>query len=122
MYTILMIEDDEVQLALQRSILMDSGYKLYATADGPQGITIFQKHKIDLVLLDLGLASMSGLEVLREIRRIDEKAKVIVITGYPSVESSVIAMKYGAIDYIQKPFDVKEWLKQIRAILEDVKI
>jgi two-component system phosphate regulon sensor histidine kinase PhoR len=122
MYTILMIEDDEVQLALQRSILMDSGYKLYATADGPQGITIFQKHKIDLVLLDLGLASMSGLEVLREIRRIDEKAKVIVITGYPSVESSVIAMKYGAIDYIQKPFDVKGWLKRIRAILEDVKI
>ncbi|MBA4313275.1 MAG: hypothetical protein C0417_11675 [Chlorobiaceae bacterium] len=120
MYTILMIEDDEVQLALQRSILMDSGYKLYATADGPQGITIFQKHKIDLVLLDLGLASMSGLEVLREIRRIDEKAKVIVITGYPSVESSVIAMKYGAIDYIQKPFDVKTWLKRIRAILDNV--
>lgn len=117
-----MIEDDEVQLALQRSILMDAGYKLFATADGPQGITIFQKHKIDLVLLDLGLASMSGLEVLREIRRIDDKAKVIVITGYPSVESSVIAMKYGAIDYIQKPFDVKGWLKRIRAILEDVKI
>ncbi|MBI5021907.1 MAG: response regulator [Ignavibacteriales bacterium] len=122
MHTILMIEDDEVQLALQRSILMDAGYKLFATADGPQGITIFQKHKIDLVLLDLGLASMSGLEVLREIRRIDDKAKVIVITGYPSVESSVIAMKYGAIDYIQKPFDVKGWLKRIRAILEDVKI
>lgn len=121
MKTILMIEDDEVQLALQRSILMDAGYKLFATADGPQGITIFQNHKIDLVLLDLGLASMSGLEVLREIRRIDDSAKVIVITGYPSVESSVIAMKYGAIDYIQKPINVKEWLTRIRTILEDVK-
>jgi DNA-binding response OmpR family regulator len=120
MKTILMIEDDEVQLALQRSILMDAGYKLFATADGPQGITIYQNHKIDLVLLDLGLASMSGLEVLRELRRIDETAKVIVITGYPSVESSVIAMKYGAIDYIQKPIDVKGWLARIRSIFEDV--
>ena len=119
MYNILMIEDDEMQLALQRSILMDAGYTVHATADGPQGIQIFKKNKIDLVLLDLGIPSMSGIDVLQEVIRIDPDANVIVITGYPSVESSAMAMKFGALDYIEKPVDVKFLLKRIKSILHN---
>jgi DNA-binding NtrC family response regulator len=115
-----MIEDDEVQLRLQRILLMEEGYTVHSTADGPQGITIFKKNQIDLVLLDLGLPTMSGLDVLKEIRIIDNKAKIIVITGYPSVESIVIAMQNGAWDYMQKPIDVTLLLKKINTALHTV--
>ena len=120
MHRILIIEDDEVQLRLQRIILQDEGYTVHSTADGPQGITIFKKNPIDLVLLDLGLPSMSGIEVLKELRRHDPKTKVIVVTGYPSVESIVVAMQNGAWDYVQKPVDVKALMKKISAALTTV--
>jgi DNA-binding NtrC family response regulator len=120
MHKILIIDDDEMQLRLQRILLVDEGYSVHTTADGPQGITIFKKHKFDLVLLDLGLPSMSGIEVLKELRRLDAKAKVIVVTGYPSVESTVLAMRAGAYDYIQKPVDVKLLLKKISTALSTV--
>ena len=120
MSRILIIDDDEVQLQLERSILMEEGYTVNSTADGPQGIAIYKKHKFDLVLLDLGLPSISGIEVLKEIRRIDEKAKVLVVTGYPSVESTVLAMRSGAYDYIQKPVEVDVLLKKIATALSAV--
>ena len=120
MSRILIIDDDEVQLQLERSILMEEGYTVNSTADGPQGIAIYKKHKFDLVLLDLGLPSMSGIEVLKEIRRMDEKAKVLVVTGYPSVESTVLAMRSGAYDYIQKPVEVDVLLKKIATALSAV--
>jgi DNA-binding response OmpR family regulator len=90
---------------------------VHSTADGPQGITIFKNNPVDLVLLDLGLPSMSGIEVLKELRRHDPKARVIVVTGYPSVESIVVAMQNGAWDYMQKPIDVQVLLKKISSAL-----
>lgn len=120
MRKILIIDDDEVQLMLQRSILANEGYTVYTTADGPQGITLFKTHRPDLVLLDIGLPTLSGIEVLKEIRQIDEKAKVIVITGYASVESAVLALRTGALDYVRKPYDVKILLKKIGNVLSVV--
>ena len=120
MNRILIIEDDEVQLRLERIILQEEGYTVHSTADGPQGITIFKKNPIDLVLLDLGLPSMSGIEVLKELRRYNPKAKIIVVTGYPSIESTVVAMQNGAWDYMQKPVDVKVLLKKISTALSAV--
>jgi DNA-binding NtrC family response regulator len=120
MQNILVIDDDEIQLQLQRSLLMHEGYNVFATADGPQGIAMFKKNKMDLVLLDLGLPSMSGIEVLKEIKKIEPKSKIIVITGYPSVESSVVALRFGAWDYIQKPVDIPVLLKKISNALTTV--
>ncbi len=120
MQNILLIDDDEIQLQLQRSLLMHEGYNVYATADGPQGIGIFKRTRMDLVLLDLGLPSMSGIEVLKELRRLDPAAKVIVITGYPSVESSVVALRAGAWDYVQKPVNIPVLLKKVSNALSSV--
>ncbi|MDI6804773.1 MAG: response regulator [Bacteroidota bacterium] len=118
MSNILIIDDDELQLALQRSILMDAGFTVFATADGPYGIFIYQQNDIDLVLLDIGIPSMSGLEVLREIKKVNPNATVIMVTGYPSIESSTLAVKYGAFDYIQKPFEANLFLKRIKNALQ----
>jgi DNA-binding NtrC family response regulator len=118
---ILIIDDDEVQLRLQQSILADQGYAVISTADGPQGILLYRTHHPDLVLLDIGLPSVSGIEVLKQIRQIDPKAKIIVITGYASVESAVVAIREGAWDYVRKPFDIHSLLKKVDAALSMVK-
>jgi len=118
---VLIIDDDEVQLRLQQSILAGQGYTIFSTADGPQGILLYRTHHPDLVLLDIGLPTVSGIEVLKQIRQIDPKAKVIVITGYASVESAVLAIREGAWDYVRKPYDVNALLKKIESALTMVR-
>jgi DNA-binding NtrC family response regulator len=117
MHKILIIDDDEVLLKLLSMALMEEGYSVLSTADGPQGITLYRDHEPALVLLDLGLPSMSGIEVLKELRRLDNKAKVMVITGYGSVESAVVAIRHGAWDYVQKPIDTDALLRKMEIAL-----
>ena len=117
---ILIIDDDEMQLQLQRTVLTDLGYTVFSTADGPQGVLLFKTHHPDLVLLDIGLPSVSGIEVLKVIRQLDRRAKIIVITGYASVESAVLAIREGAWDYVKKPFDINALVKKIESALSMV--
>ncbi len=118
---ILIIDDDEMQLQLQRTFLSDLGYTVFSTADGPQGVLLYKTHHPDLVLLDIGLPSVSGIEVLKEIRQLDRWAKIIVITGYASVESAVLAIREGAWDYVRKPFDINALVKKIESALAMVR-
>jgi DNA-binding NtrC family response regulator len=118
---ILIIDDDEVQLSLLQTVLSDQGYTLYSTADGPQGIELFRTHHPDLVLLDIGLPSISGIEVMKQVRQIDGRAKIIVITGYASVESAVHAIREGAWDYIRKPYNLQELARKVESALSIVK-
>jgi DNA-binding response OmpR family regulator len=104
-------------LALMQNILLQEGYKIFTTADGPQGISIYKEHRPDIVLLDLGLPTMNGLEILRKLKSIDNKAKIIVITGHGSEESAEIALRYGASDYIRKPFDYSALLNRIKTVV-----
>lgn len=120
MHKILVIDDDEVLLRLVSISLEEAGYGVLSTADGPRGIALYKELKPSLVLLDLGLPTMSGVEVLREIRALDSQAKVIVVTGYGSVESAVTAIRYGAWDYVEKPFDMDVLLKKMGTALSRV--
>ncbi len=114
MARILVIEDDEMMLALLRHILGEDGHEVFPTADGPRGILLYQEHRPDVVLLDLALPSMNGLEVLRTIKDFDAKARVIVVTGYGSDESAEVAFRYGALDFVQKPFEPARLLERVR--------
>ena len=118
MHRILIVDDDEMQLVALRITLLSEGYTVYSTADGPQGIIIYKEQRPDLVLLDIGLPTMSGIEVLEELRRLDQNVKVIVITGYGSVESAVLAIRSGACDYLQKPYEVNVLLRKIESALD----
>lgn len=102
MKTILIVDDDESYLELLSLLLTKEGYRVLTAVDGPQGVAVYQEHHPDLVFLDLSLPSMNGIQVLREIRHIDSKAKIIVITGFGSVESAVTAMQSGAVDFVEK--------------------
>ncbi len=117
MQKILLIDDDEMVLMMMRNALESEGYEVLSTADGPQGIAIYKAQYPDLVLLDIGLPSMSGLEVLKVIRTFDSKARVIVVSGYGASESVSSAVRYGAWDFVEKTIALDELLGKIRAAL-----
>jgi len=110
---VLVIDDDEMHLALMQNILQVEGYEILKTTDGPSGIAIFKEHHPGLVLLDLGLQGMHGLEVLKELRKIDASAKIMIVTGHGALESAE-AFRHGAWDYLRKPFDIPDFLSKIR--------
>src|SRR5207249_6774869 len=107
---VLLIDDDEMVLMLMRSALEDEGYQVSSTADGPRGVAMYKEQRPDLVLLDIGLPSISGLEVLKEIRSFDSKARVIVVSAYGASGSVSSAIRYGAYDFAEKPIALDELL------------
>ena len=110
---ILVIDDDELHLTLMRNILRGEGYETFTTPEGISGIEAYKEHAPSLVLLDLGLKGMQGIEVLKELRRIDPQAKIMIVTGHGALESAE-AFRYGAMDYLRKPFDIPDFLSRIR--------
>jgi two-component system chemotaxis response regulator CheY len=117
MARVLLIDDDEFSLALGRNILEEEGYEVHSTADGPQAIDLYQRTRPDVVLLDVGLPSMSGLGVLKAIRHIDKEAKVIVVTGYDSGKNVEIAYESGASGFVRKPADFHKILAMIEELI-----
>ena len=113
MRKILIIDDDEVQLKLHGSILINEGYTMYTTADGPQGITIFKSQHPDLVLLDLGLPDMDGVDVLKRLREWT-RVPVLVLTVRDREADKINALDAGADDYVTKPFSTGELVARLR--------
>lgn len=104
MSRILIVDDDSSIRRSFTSILGDMGLPVIASGTGRRALDIIKKGDVSLVFLDLRLPDMSGIEVLKEIKDIDESILVIIITGYATVESAVEAIHLGAYDYIKKPF------------------
>lgn len=117
MQKVLLIDDDELVLMMMRNALESEGYEVLSTADGPQGIAIYKEQRPEIVLLDIGLPSMSGLDVLKEIRSFDSKARVIVVSGYGASQSVSLAVRYGAWDFVEKTMELEILLKKIREAL-----
>ncbi len=114
---VLLIDDDEMLLTLLQELLHKEGYQVLSTADGPQGVEIYKDRRPDIVILDLGLPTMNGLEVLRKIRTFDPQAKVVVITGHATEESAEVALNLGAAKYLRKPVDISSFLKELLSVL-----
>ncbi len=106
--SILIVDDEEnIRKYLGNSLSQD-GFEVYSAQYGKEGLNhLIQKH-IDLVLLDLNLPDLNGLEVLKEIKKMDAQTNVIIITAYGDISSAVEAIKLGAFDYLPKPFDYNE--------------
>jgi DNA-binding NtrC family response regulator len=115
----ILIIDDEPHLPHQIArFLRKHGYEVYTAADGDQGLQELQKNTIDLILLDLRLPGLSGLEVLKHIRKSDPEVPVVMLTAYGDVQTAVSAMKLGAFDYLLKGFDLDELLLVVQRALE----
>jgi DNA-binding NtrC family response regulator len=114
MEPILLVEDKPELRAMLRKALERSGYSVEEAPDGNAAIDKVRSRRYQLVLSDLKLPGNSGLEVLREARRVEPTLPVILVTAYGSVEEAVTAMKEGAFDFIQKPVD----LDHLKLLLE----
>jgi DNA-binding NtrC family response regulator len=101
----LLIDDDADNLQLIESALQQQGLRIFGASDPEVGLKIFQDERPEMVLLDLVMPAMSGMEVLARILAIDPGVEVILITGHYSPESAVEAIRRGAADYLTKPLD-----------------
>jgi two-component system response regulator PilR (NtrC family) len=115
---ILIVDDEEVLQDILTSLIRREGHTPLSATTGEAGLAMLEREEVDLVLLDLMLPGMRGMEVLREIRRRDTDQVVVVITAFSSIESAIEAMREGAFHYIPKPFKNEEVLLTIRKGLE----
>jgi DNA-binding NtrC family response regulator len=108
MATILIVEDEAKMSRLLELNLSEEGFTTHAVADAETGLKLLREEKIDLVITDLKLPGMDGLEFLQAVKRVDARLPVVVMTAYGTVETAVEAMKAGASDYVLKPFSLEE--------------
>jgi len=114
---VLVVEDDEdIALVLQRSLRME-GYEVRLAADGERGLSEAQDFLPDLVVLDLGLPKLDGLEVARRIRERQDDVPILILTARDALDSRVEGLDLGADDYLVKPFERQELLARLRALL-----
>jgi two-component system response regulator PilR (NtrC family) len=111
---ILVVDDEEVIRDVLQTLLEKEGCDVTAASDAGEALAYFEAEPYDVVLLDLMLPDRSGLEVLREIRRRDPDAVVVIVTAYSSIEGAIQAMREGAFHYIPKPFQNQEVLLTVR--------
>ncbi|HHE39440.1 MAG TPA: sigma-54-dependent Fis family transcriptional regulator, partial [Candidatus Cloacimonetes bacterium] len=105
---ILIVDDNKDMQFLLSNILREEGYEIFSAGNGNRAIEIVKRNEPDLVLLDIRLPGMDGLQILEKVRKIDKDIIVIMITAFGDVKSAVQAMKLGAHDYVTKPFDNEE--------------
>jgi two-component system response regulator PilR (NtrC family) len=112
--SILVVDDEEIMREVITTLLEEEGYRVTSAATGEEGIERVKEDACDLVLLDLMLPAMSGLEALEEIILIDPDIVVVMISAYASIETAVHATKSGAFDFITKPFKNEELLLVVK--------
>ena len=111
----ILIADDDPNLRKVLTIeLSGEGFEIQATDSGIRALELIAKDEPDVMILDLNMPGLSGLEVLKEIKRLEASVEVIVLTGYATVSTAVEAMKLGACDYVTKPFNVES----LKAVIE----
>ena len=115
---VLIIDDQNLIRNSLKVALEKEGYGVYTAETGEEGLRVFKKHNVDLVLLDIRLPDINGIDVLKRIREVDAEILVIMMTGYGTVESAVTAMKLGAFDYVNKPFKTRHITTIIKLALE----
>ncbi|MBS4960383.1 MAG: response regulator transcription factor [Clostridiales bacterium] len=114
---LLVIEDEmDLRNALKKG-LEKSGFAVDAAEEGSEGLAFTEINEYDLVILDLNLPGIDGIEVLKKIRDRDRKIKVLILSARGEVEDKVLGLDIGANDYLVKPFHFKELVARVRALL-----
>ena len=119
MRTILVVEDEPRIAALVRDYLQHAGFSVLLAGDGGTGLTLARTHRPDAVVLDLGLPSVDGFDVIRALRR-DSAVPIVVLTARGDESDRVAGLELGADDYVVKPFSPKELVARVRAVLRRV--
>jgi DNA-binding NtrC family response regulator len=119
----ILVVDDEPGIRKALSLLLKKeGYDIITAGNGVDALNIFNNTPVDLVISDLKMVPITGIELLKELKKIDHTIEVIMITAFGTIESAVNAMKEGASDYITKPFNSDELIMRVRSSLEKRKL
>lgn len=118
---ILIVEDDNVILRILELELKYEGYTFDVAQDGRKGLELFENNNYSIILLDIMLPSINGLELCRKIRR-QSNVHIIMLTAKRDVTDRVTGLDTGADDYITKPFEIEELLARIRSVLRRIKM
>ncbi len=100
---ILVIDDEETNVKFLSMSLKSDGYKTIPAYSGEEGLALFKKERPGIVLTDIKMPGIDGLEVLKQVKKIDPEKEVIIITGHGDIDSTITALQYGASDFINKP-------------------
>lgn len=121
MKKILIVDDDDELRKNLSGVLTEAGYQ---TDEAPTGVAAIKKASVDsfdIILLDLIMPKMDGIEALTELRKVSPNSKKIIITAFATIDNAIDALKKGASHYISKPFKVEEVLTVIKRVLEEAK-
>ncbi|MCK4668314.1 sigma-54-dependent Fis family transcriptional regulator, partial [Candidatus Dependentiae bacterium] len=119
----ILIIDDEINIRNSlEDILNDEGYKVFSTSNGMDGLDILEKNIIDIVLLDVKLPKMNGLEVLEKINENLNNLEIIMISGHSNIEIAVKATRLGAFDFLEKPFELEKVVLSVKNACEKLRL
>ncbi|HUU02721.1 MAG TPA: response regulator [Myxococcota bacterium] len=116
---ILVLDDDPETLEVYRFILVKEGYDVEVATSPQTGLKLLEKRQFNILLLDLVMPGMSGIEVLEKVREKDKDLAIVVLTGYASVETAVASLKGGVSDYIEKPIDQRKLVETLKKVVEE---
>jgi len=111
---VLLVDDEERFLSTTKILLEKRGVTVFTAISGVEALKVLEEKRIDIVILDVKMPGMDGVETLRKIKQRFPLLEVIMLTGHASVESAVEGLKLGAFDYVMKPCDVPDMLEKIK--------
>jgi DNA-binding response OmpR family regulator len=115
---VLVVDDDSDTCSLIADILIEDGYEVEAFTIAEQALKALETDRFDLVLADIKMPRISGVDLLREVRKRDLSTQVVLMTAYASVETAVAALRGEAFDYLVKPFPLVEFRKRVQAAVD----
>jgi DNA-binding NtrC family response regulator len=111
---VLLVEDDQTQRELLTELLEEEGFKVVSASSAERALDLFRRESFDVVITDVRLGGMGGLELLKKLKELEPSVEVIVITAFSSVDDAVKAIKMGAFHYITKPFEPEVLINLLR--------
>ncbi len=121
MARILIVDDDAELRANIREVLVEDGHDPIEAQDGSDALALASADEFNIILLDVMMPNMSGMDILPELKKNCPRSKIIMITAFATVDNAVEAIKKGASDYIAKPFKINELLITVKKALEEIR-
>lgn len=115
---ILLVDDEEIIRETLRRDLAEGGHEVLAAANGEEALALLKEHYVDLVITDLMMEGMDGIEVLQAVKAHDPEICVAILTGFGDLASAIGAVRYGADDYLLKPYEFEDLQRRVARCLE----
>ena len=116
--TLVVVDDEEANLVSLRKLFVKEGYRVLTAGSGQEALELCRQHQVDVVLTDLMMPRMDGLELVRALRTVAPDAEAVVMTAYGTIETAVAAMREGAYDFVEKPLKRVQIVKSVRKAAE----